>query len=575
MNNKLFAGKSTRTKIFTVITLLSILLLLALNLLMSYFGIFGNAYLDLTPEGLYTLRPVMVDACRDIFLEEDGTPKEQGIKITFCNDPDYLIENTITRVVYYMALALSKEYPNFQVETVNIKYNPTAVAMYKTTSLTEITPSDVIISHGSRYRIASAKSFWNILSDNTVYSFDGEFKLASIMLSLTLINKPTAYFVSDHGEDIYDPDAPESESSRRMGYFADLLTEKGFGIKKLSLSELISKAEAEGVTPAIPEDCMLLIVNNPKEDFRADPTRFDSLGYVSETELLDRYLTAGKGSIMVAKDYRCELSNLEDFLSEWGIEYSNTLVKDEGSCLIKNNEPSLTDIVGIYDKSEDNYTYGIYGEYASLTSAPRMIVTDTGHIRCAFGDGTAMSESGTFTTSKTFVPFLYSSDKAHEYDKNGVDRASQNPDTKNLAALTARKYLDPDTGNGTYSYIFAAASADFFAGELLGNASYANYDVISSLVQEICLTDTYADDSLGGVSVNNYTDFGGKPIVELKMDTESRVVYKYREDGKTEAVRTVYGLGNAMKVVYTVIICLIPLSCAVVGVIICAKRKYL
>ena len=59
MKIKPFAGKSTRTKIFTVISLVAILLLFALNLWMNKFGVYGNAYIDMTPEGLYTLTPEM------------------------------------------------------------------------------------------------------------------------------------------------------------------------------------------------------------------------------------------------------------------------------------------------------------------------------------------------------------------------------------------------------------------------------------------------------------------------------------------------------------------------------------
>ena len=498
----------------------------------------------------------------------------------FCNDPDKLIENTITRVVYYMAIALASEYSNIEVETVNVTYNPTAVSMYKTTSLTEITPYDVIITHGSRYRIASADSFWRILEDNSVYSYDGEFKLASIFLSLTLINKPAAYFVYDHGEQIYDPENPESEDSREMGYFADLLTEKGFDIKKLSLSETIREAEERGEAPKIPDDCLLLIINDPKVDFRSDSSKYDSFGYVSETELIDRYVTQGKGSIMVAKDYRLELNNLEDFLAEWGMDFSNTLVKDTENCIDIEGDELGTNIIGVYDINENSYTYGIYGEYAALSTAPRMVITDTGHIECSWEDAAGVNESGTYTTNKIFVPFIYSSENSYDYGKNSttgeyVDRASQDSEKKTLAALCTRKYLDPNTGDDNYSYVFAAASADYFSGELIGNASYANFDVTASLVQEIARLDTYADMSLGGVSANNYTGFGGKPLVQLKMDTESRDVYKYHENGRTEVVRTVYGLSEGMRIFYTVIVCVIPVAITVLGIVVCIRRKYL
>ena len=119
MKNKLFAGN--RTKIFTVITVVAIILLLLLNIFVTSFGIFGNAYIDLTPEGLYTLRPRMVDACTEIFYTKDGELRDPGITITFCDDPDNLISDMMTRVIYYMAIALSKKFDNCEVKTVNVR----------------------------------------------------------------------------------------------------------------------------------------------------------------------------------------------------------------------------------------------------------------------------------------------------------------------------------------------------------------------------------------------------------------------------------------------------------------------
>ena len=51
MKTTLFKGKSTRTKIFTAITVTGILLIFALNLLLTYFGGISLAFADMTPEG--------------------------------------------------------------------------------------------------------------------------------------------------------------------------------------------------------------------------------------------------------------------------------------------------------------------------------------------------------------------------------------------------------------------------------------------------------------------------------------------------------------------------------------------
>ena len=573
-----FAGRYSRTKIFTVITVALIVVILALNLFFTYFSIFGNAYIDMTPEGLYTLRPVMKDACREIFYMENGELREPGIKITFCDDPDNLISSTYTRIVYYMAVALSKEFDNCEVETLNVRMNPNSVAEYKTTSLSEIKPTDVIISYGQRYRIVSAESFWRIGSDK-VYSFDGEYKLASVLLSLTLVNRPKAYFVTDHGEDIYDAVNKDNPINKKTGFLADMLTEQGFEILTVSLSETIKNAEAAGKTPSIPDDCVLLIINNPKTDFVADENKFDSFYYVSETELLDRYMTEERGSIMVTKDYKVSLPELEDFLCEWGIEYTDNIVKDSANYL-DNGTPEGTTLIADYNSDPDSYAYAIYGDYATLATSPRTVVPDTGAIISAFDDASAKNEPGTANTNRVFAPFLYSSKNSNEYSKNSLTGEYVDPAGREgqrvIAALGSRQSIDGEPGNFAHSYIFAAASADFFSSDYLGNTSYANYDVVSAMMKDIARLDTFADSSLGGTSANNGESFLGKYLVDLTIKEDTENVYEWDPEQKRYVVvDVIYGLSNTAKIVFACIVAVIPLAIAITGVIICIKRKYL
>ena len=573
MSKNLFAGKSTRTKTFTVISIIALVLVILLNLFVTNFVIYGNAYIDLTPEGLYTLRPVMVDACQEIFYTEDGK-KRDDITITFCDDRDNLIANEYTRVVYYMAIALSKEFDNCKVEAYNIKNNPTAVAKYKTTSLSELTSTDVIVSYGSRYRIASAESFWRIGSSK-VYSYDGEYKLASLLLSLTMVNRPVAYFLSDHKEDIYDTVNKNNPINETTGAFADLLYEKGFEIKTLSLEELAAKAKENGTTPKIPDDCVLLIINNPKEDLRTNPEEYNSFYYVSEAEMLNRYMVEERGSIMVAKDYKYELPNFEDFLSEWGIEYTNTLVKTG-----ENTEE--VNFVPEYNADSNSYAYTIYGDYVELDSAPRFFVGDTGRIICSYGESVGLNDPGNPNTSRIYAPFLYTPENSMDFAYDEVTgeysaKWSKDPSKMTIAAISSRESIDTYTGEYTHSYLFCAASASFFSTEYLGNASFANYDVISSTIQDIAKLDTHADSSLGGISGNNDDEsFLGKFLVETTISDTDEEKYEWNAEKKRyEIVKTIYGLTPSARIAYTVFIALVPISIAVLGIIVCIKRKFL
>ena len=192
MKKSIFKGKSTRTKIYSAITIVGIVLLLGLNFVLTYVGGQKLFMADLTREGFYTLSDKMLEVCHDILDPEEGEEAKQ-IKITFCTDPDYLVGSDAMRATYFMALSLQNEFDNVTVKAVNVVNDPTAVAMYRTTSRDSISSSDVIFSYGAKYTIADATGFWT--SNN--FSYNGEYRVASILASLTAINSPVAYFVSD------------------------------------------------------------------------------------------------------------------------------------------------------------------------------------------------------------------------------------------------------------------------------------------------------------------------------------------------------------------------------------------
>jgi hypothetical protein len=146
---------------------------------------------------------------------------------------------------------------------------------------------------------------------------------------------------------------------------------------------------------------------------------------------------------------------------------------------------------------------------------------------------------------------------------------------KTVAAISGRQALNTTTGDYTYSYIFCAASPDFFSSEVLGNTSYANYDVVAAAFQSIARLDTYASSALGGVSVNNYVNFAGKVLVSTDITTKQETILEWHEDGTSEAIKTNYALEAPMKIVYTVIIALVPLAVAVVGIVVRVRRRFL
>ena len=72
MKINIFKGKSTRTKAFTFITLGIIVLVLAINYLLTYLTGKNAFYVDLTPELFYTLSEEMKTECAFIDELDDG-----------------------------------------------------------------------------------------------------------------------------------------------------------------------------------------------------------------------------------------------------------------------------------------------------------------------------------------------------------------------------------------------------------------------------------------------------------------------------------------------------------------------
>lgn len=560
MKNSLFKGRSTRTKIFTVITVAAVVLLLCLNLLLTYVGGERLLYIDLTPEGFYRMSDNMELACEEIFEAEDENGDKRltdKVEFTFCADPDVLTSSDDLRATYFMALAIRNKFPDsVNVKTVNVTLNPTAVSKYTSTSRDEIYATDLIISYGSRYRVVSAPTFW--LSDN--FSYNGEYRVVSILASLTAIERPVAYFLTGHGESVYDPADPESETSKKYVYFKDLLEECGLEIKTLDITSV----------DAIPSDAALVIINNPTADFVANPDRLDEFGYISDLEKIDRYLVENEGALLFNKAYDVRLPEIESLLKEWGFVFEDGVVIDEYRNIADEGEFGSA-VMGVYNSDEESFGYQYYSEYASLASAPQFVITNTGYVSSAFADANVNAESGSLYASRQFSSFLSTSEKAVARETLEGSVLTAEAGAKTVIGASIRSYLDSYTSETTYAYVFCSNSEDFYCDKLLSEGSYANYNVVASVVRNISRVDRFASIELGGTSFNS-SSFGGKQTVSTTMsDTASEV---YSPDA-TDVVRINKGLSKANIVFYSILVFAAPAVTLVFAAVVYIRRKNL
>ena len=132
-------------------------------------------------------------------------------------------------------------------------------------------------------------------------------------------NVPTIYFVSEYYTEepvekyteYYDPDNENAPYNAELEGFVSNLRSRGYAIKTLNLKEC----------EEIPEDCALLIINNPTVDFG----QYESvlINYGSDLEKIDKYMTRKPVQVVFNNADNVSLPRLEEFCRAKGIEYGN------------------------------------------------------------------------------------------------------------------------------------------------------------------------------------------------------------------------------------------------------------
>ena len=520
-----------------------------------------SLWLDLTPEGLYSLSDLMIAECEKI---------ERDITITFCDDPDHLMSAFQTRYVYVMAKELEQRFDNITVETCNVTLNPTAVDRYRAVSSSSIPASSVIVSCGDQFRIYTASQFWISGTDSDgnnsgLYSFNGEYKMATAFFSLSAIASPKAYFLINHGERYYAPD-DEAHAELRAGAgqdedlsaFYNLLLKAGLTVDYLDLTGM----------QTVPDDCALLIVNCPTTDLGGGDLY--SFSDRTEVEVLDRYISEGNGAIMFFKDPDVSLLNLEQFCEKWGISYI-----DGATVGRKLKTGETTDLVrGVYNTDESTVAYSVYKTLASVSSSPDVVTSGSGAVKLAWRESEG-ELSGNFMGKRLYADFLYAPTKdpndPHDYGSalyaiDGGGIVSGDDQRYAVAAISTRYWSDSYSLEKFYSYVFASASSDVISKENLENPAYGNADVFFSLVRYLARNDEYADLALGSESFNS-KNMGGKKLVTSKLSASA-----YTDSGSRKSCAAITR-GDMVRI--SIFVFVPAFAAAVAGLVLWRRRRIL
>lgn len=450
-----------------------------------------NWYVDMTKEGIYGLS----DEGR-VLLNEIEAP----VNIRFCAPYDELESNWYMKMVLSLVKEMAAEYDNITYDYIDIIKNPTASAKYKATTATSIKTTNVIVESGTEFRVFAATALFTQNESGTIWAFNGEKKLISAMIQITQAETPIAYLTYTHGESsaIQVVDQIVSSGSyttnevldmlkNNYGYdvsMLELLYDAGFEIRGIDLTK-------EDFDPA----GRLLVICNPIYDFEGISE--DTKGRKSEIEKIDDFLD-NYGNLMVFVDPDTEeLPELYEFLSEWGIAFDDSILKDPSSSL-------------------DTEHYSLVGDYAvDYTSSTSSTSGDTTYNPDALGASLVKSMTELGTPPKTVVRYarpinrlwdskdgritstaLYTSNNAEKY----VDGEKVETGRYPLIVLSREsRYVYETDANGERSqvlhsnYVFACGSRYLTSSDYLDKKAYGNSDILYAMMRTMGKTQVPAD----------------------------------------------------------------------------------
>ena len=458
--------------------LLTAVIVAAVLLLNAIFSLLSDRYLlytDLTSQHLYTLSQAAIDSIASI---------DKDVDIIFCDDEDNIMENTLHGYVYQTARGLEKHNSHVHVSTVNIWRNPTAVQQYKTMSKSNIYSTSIIVASGTEFRVFALRAMYvfNDNSDTTPWSYNGEKRLCAAIMAVTRAESPICCVTYNHGEPFVT-----SADAAASGAMLTLLEDAGYKIRFINLT-----------TEEIPDDCRLLVIYNPLDDFLV----IDGVSDISEIQKIDKFLD-GTNSLMVFMNPTSPvLPNLEEYLEEWGIKFdrhTNQLGITNG-CYVKDTENSVSadglKIVGAY--TSNGLGASLHSDLRT-TYPPKVVFPNVMGItyETAAGYNRVLHED-TEDATKNFTYFSYYSNGVSRdiYDvfnsfpsaveiSGGVTvRSASELEPFHLMTVTRESRMADNT-TADYSYVIACGSTEFLSNALLQSNTYGNDDLMLSALRAV------------------------------------------------------------------------------------------
>jgi len=501
---------SRNLKYGSTAVIVTIVLIAAIVMLNVIFTALTNKYAfftDMTENNTYTLSDEVKEVLSDVTEE---------VNIIFCHDRDYIDSNNYMHDIMVTAENLAEEFEWANVKYINIIKNPLEVSKYKVNSEEIINTTDIIIESGDEYKKFNYKSFYVVDSDGTtIWGFQAEEKFASGILSVTAAEMPIAYVTNKNLESL--------ESSARL---METISFAGYRLEFIDLQK-----------DEIDPDARLILILNPKKDFEG--------GEGSALEKLDKFLTQDFGSMICFMDPLAnDLTNLEQYLNEWGVVFDNNIIRDDSQSVSVDGNA----IVGDYC-TDDTLGSNLIDELAALASRPKTIFDNVGTISIhpnftasrgtdeSIASGIGAPDGSYAYGYRDISPVFVAGENAMAYATDGT---GEGVSAKGANLMTISRQLLTINNEYYSSYVLCANTASFYDDAWVVSNTYANEDVIYATLKQF-----------------------GRENVPAGIDFKETANYKIEDMTTAEADS------------WTVIlVSVLPLSFAIVGTVICIRRKY-
>lgn len=429
--------KSRKTKIGGLSLAMTVAVIAAVIVFNAVFRTVAESllwYVDMTEKQVYSLS----DECKSILREVTSE-----VNIYFTQKPEDLMSGSNSsqymKYIYTTALQLEKEFSNISVECVDVIENPGFFEYYYNTAASKILTTNVIVESGGEFRLLASDAFFTWDENyEYIWGYDGEAKFASTILQVTESEMPSVCLTTGHGE-------PSADDSAQLRF---LFETAGFEVIDVDLSK-----------ENLPDSARIVVINDPVYDF----TGIESGAERNEIDKIDDFVD-DHGCLMafVDSEKAGDLTNLSEFLSEWGIEFNpGQTVNDKLNSISQDGNA----VVAEYGE-ENSLGASLYTDITSLSSNPKAVFNGAMPLTVTMEDKTDL------TGTKVASPVFYCPASADTVENGSAVESGKKP----LAVLTRESTIKDN--DYFYSYVFVSGCPDFVSDKYLSSTAYINRDVI-------------------------------------------------------------------------------------------------